>query len=561
MSNLYAVTIFGVDLDWTVSTTVLVLMLAEMALVALALVAFILITVRKHALSKRKQNILVTHAAETEKDHSIVGISVDAAVVKRRFTVGEAFECEGLVVTASYNSEPSTETVTGYTVDPPAMDRPGRPNVTVRYGGYSTYYTIEVAEKEKARTCVGLSLDVSAVQRRFTAGEAFNCSGLIVRALFDREPLSEEVYDYTVDTPAMDTAGEKQVIIRRGDFAEYYTVEVLPAAERKLIGIDLDLDAVRADFTVGETFDSAGLGVIAHYDAEPYEERVTDFTVDAPDLSAKGMTNVVVHYGDYVQTYPVFVAEGRALTGITLDASVVRREFVTGEEFNCSGLIVTADYDAEPYTEELSDYEVEAPDLSEEGEKEVKVSYLGKTASYTVSVVRPSAQPAEDVIRYDRSFRAKVIQADEDTKKYYSAIKNELLSYKKVHDRLSWKRETYRASGDSVAKIGFRGNTLCLFLPLDPAEFAETRYKVEDASANKSSEDTPCLFRIKNEKRLRLSIELIARVMEERGIVRTDRPEEDYTEPYQGTDDLIAQGLIREKLTTKAEEDAFFSKK
>ncbi len=792
MSDLFAVTIFGVELDWTVSTTVLVLMLVQIALVAVALLAFVFLVVRKHALSNRKQNILVTHAAEDEaKDHAVVGISLDTAVVKRKFLVGEEFDYEGLIVTASYNSEPSAETVKDFSVDAPDMTQPGKPTVTVWYNGYSAYYTIEVAEREAVRSCIGISVDSSAAKKEFTVGEPFDFGGIVVHARYDLEPFSEEVFDFEVEEPSTDTEGEKQVVVRRGDFAEYYHVNVVAARKaRELIGIDLDVESVRADFVVGETFDCSGLVVIARYDAEPYSEQVTDFTVEEPDMTKKGMTNVVVHFGDYVQTYPIFIAEGRTLVGITLDTSVVRREFVTGEEFNAVGLIVTAEYDAEPFTEELTDYGLQAPDLTEEGEKEVVVSYLGKMASYTVTVTAPVSAPAEEPaeepapetseeaiaavpaeegeegseegsvvrydksftarliqssdetkhwytllkndllsykkvkdrmswkketyrfakeniakfgfrgntlclflaltpaevdesrykvedvsanrsfedtpcmyrikndmrvkrafeliaavmervgaekydrisedyylpyegihelvnkglakrlivvsegfegmgqntegageelaaagtfkkneqvltepfvieeesveggnLRYDKSFHAKVIQADDETKKFYSAIKNELLSYKKVHDRLSWKRETYKAAGGCVAKIGFRGNTLCLFLPLDPAEYAESRYKVEDASANKSSEDTPCMFRIKNDKRLRLSFDLIARVMEERGLVRTDRPEEDYAEPYQDIVQLIEQGLVRRKITTKEEEEAVFSRK
>ena len=490
--------------------------------------------------------------------------------MRRLFAAGETFDCGGLVVTANYNGAPLTENVVDFTVETPEMSFPGSRNVLVRYGGFSAYYTIEIAANAEQRTCVGISLDVTAVRKQFAEGEPFDCAGLVVVAHYDREPLAEEVFDYTVESPATDEEGVKQVVIRHGDFVEYYNIEVTPVCkERTLVGIDLDLEAVRADFFVGETFDCAGLGVVARYDAEPYAERVTDFTVEAPDLTEKGMKNVVVRYGDFVQTYPVFVAEERALVGITLDTSVVRREFAAGETFNAVGLIVTADYDAEPYSEELSDYEVEAPDLSEEGEKEVRVSYLGKTASYSVTVVRP-AETAEEtaavaldesLIRYDKSFTARLIQTSDENKRWYTLIKNELLSYKKVHDRMSWKRETYKAAGGCVAKISFRGNTLCLFLPLDPAEFVESRYKVEDDSVNKSSEDTPCLFRIKNDKRLRLSFDLIARVMEERGLARVDHEEVDYAEPYQDTEALIEKGLVRRKVTTKEEEDAVFTRK
>ncbi len=593
MSNL-SIVIFGQDLPLTVSTVVLILMLAQLVLVGIALIIFILLMVRKYAIAKRRQNILVTHAAESQTPvRSLVGIALDTVVVQREFKVGEPFNCRGLIVTAQYSAEPTSEQVTDYAVEAPAMDREGKPNVTVRYKGITAVYSIQITA-EAARAPIGITLDTSAVRREFTVGEDFDCTGLAVTARFNLEPTSEQVTDFSVEPPAMDTAGEKTVLVRYGDYVELYSITVAEApAERVLTGIELDLSVVKTDFIVGEPFDCEGLGVVACYSADPTEERVTDFTVEAPDLSKEGMTNVVVRYQDFVQTYPIFVTEGRALVGIALDTSAVRREFTVGEEFNFVGLTVIAQYDAEPMTEEVTDYEIYVPDLAEAGEYEVQVSYLGKTASYTVTAEAPAVEPEpvaevqeapaqpeeapaepapvfdeaalgelsdeelESTLRFDKSFHAKLIQSDDDIKRFYSMIKNELLSYKKVHDRMSWKRETYKGGGQCVAKMSFRGNTLCLFLPIDPNSLADSRYKVEDASGNKSSEDTPCLFRIKNEKRAHLAIDLIGFVMETLGVERTEHEEVDYTEPYESTMHLIAKGLVRREYRTKEEESIF----
>ncbi len=568
MSNLYAFVLFGREMQWTVSTTVLFLMLAQAALAAIALIVFAILMLRKYAGNKRKQNILVGETSPATKERELVGISVDASAVQRSFKVGDYFNYDGLIVTANYDSEPRTETITDFTVEEPVMSREGKPTVTVKYGGFTAFYTIDVSPVETARVPMGVELDLSGVRREFTVGERFDYGGLVVRMKYSAEPFTEEVFLYTVDIPSTDEAGEKAVAVHCGDFTEVYMIEVKEAA-REPIGIELDLSVVKTDFFVGETFDSEGLGVIARYADEPTEERVTDFTVETPDLSREAIVDVVVRYGAFTQTYPIFVIEGRSLVGITLDTSVVRREFVVGEEFNCMGLIVTADYDSEPFNEQVEDYEVEEPDMSAEGMPEVKISYRGMSATYQVSVVSAEAGDDEEevaiadedgyerVLHIDRSFTARLIQADEDTQRFYSMIKNELLCYKKVHDRVSWKRETYKCAGNYVAKMNFRGNTLCLYLPLDPAEYADTRYKVEDASPNKSNEDTPCLFRIKNEKRARLAIDLIAKVMERSGIVRKEREPVDYSMPAQSTDELVEQGLIRREYRLRKKGNSF----
>ena len=146
---------------------------------------------------------------------------------------------------------------------------------------------------------------------------------------------------------------------------------------------------------------------------------------------------------------------------------------------------------------------------------------------------------------YNRSFTAKYIQSDGDTKNYYVHLKNELLSYKKVHARMSWKRETFRLGKNVVARLAYRGKTLCIYLPLDPSQFAESKYHVEDASDIVAYADTPCLYRIRSERREKYAEELVATVMKEQGTVKIDRPFEDYYMPYEGVVQLIDKGLIK----------------
>lgn len=386
--------IFPIDFG-KVSSIVLLLILVQAAIIVIALAVFLILLVRKRVRAKQRRSLFIS-PSEAAAERRLVGITVDSSAVQREFTAGEVFNSDGLIVTANYSTEPLSERIDEYTVEEPDMSRAGSPTVTVSYGGFTAFYTIEIAENEVARTPIGMELDLAAVRREFAPGEPFDHSGLAVRLLFAREPYLEDVYDFTVEAPDMSETGEKMVAVRYGDFVEFYQI------------------------------------------------------------------NVVV------------------------------------------------------------------PELAEEA-----------------ATAEDAGDEYERVLHVDKSFTAKLIQSDGDTQRYYSAIKNELLNYKKVHDRMSWKRETYKVSGSYVAKISFRGSTLCLFLPLDPAAFAETKYKVEDASSYKSSEDTPCLFRIKNEKRMRLACELIAQVMEERGVVRKEREPVDYTMPEQPVEELVEQGLVR----------------
>ena len=149
------------------------------------------------------------------------------------------------------------------------------------------------------------------------------------------------------------------------------------------------------------------------------------------------------------------------------------------------------------------------------------------------------------VVTYNRSFMAKYIQASDETKDYYVHLKNKLLSYIKVRARISWKRESFTFGRSPMARLVFRGKTLCLCLPLDPGQFAESKYHVEDVSNIALYADTPCMYRIRNDRRLNYAYELIDFVAQNVGTKETNRHYEDYYMPYEGLVQLIDKGLVK----------------
>ncbi len=150
-------------------------------------------------------------------------------------------------------------------------------------------------------------------------------------------------------------------------------------------------------------------------------------------------------------------------------------------------------------------------------------------------------------VRYDKSFTAKLIQTSDQNKAYYSELKNEILSYKKVKARTSWKQESFRFGRASVAKFEIRGKTLCLYLALESARYNETKYLVEDVSEVKKNESTPCLYRIKNDRRLRYAKDLLADVFQNFETQKLEIQPVDYAKdfPYEETEPLIDRELVK----------------
>lgn len=75
------------------------------------------------------------------------------------------------------------------------------------------------------------------------------------------------------------------------------------------------------------------------------------------------------------------------LKEITLDISAAKIFYEAGETFTAEGLIVTAKMsDNTTKTIEIAECELSAPDMNVEGEKKVTVTYMGKSAEFTITV-------------------------------------------------------------------------------------------------------------------------------------------------------------------------------
>ena len=183
--------------------------------------------------------------------------------------------------------------------------------------------------------------------------------------------------------------------------------------------------------------------------------------------------------------------------------------------------------------EESEDDEVETEILPEEDEPQEVVRSVDKRTGLAI------------IVRYKKSFTAKLIQSDDKVKAYYSLLKNELLSYNKVKSRTSWNHENFNFGKSNIARFSIRGKSLCVYFALDPAAYADTKYKVEHAESKKY-EGIPCMYRIKNARRVKLALDLIAALAEKYGIQKGKQQNENYYQPYETTKVLIDIGLIKE---------------
>lgn len=134
---------------------------------------------------------------------------------------------------------------------------------------------------------------------------------------------------------------------------------------------------------------------------------------------------------------------------------------------------------------------------------------------------------------------------DDQLKEFYDILKNKLLSYKGVKSRFSWGAESFRIGRKLYAMLVVKGKTLNLYLAMDPASLADTKFKAEDASDSKKYSEVPTRYAVKNPLRSRYASELIEMLFD--GIQPSGASYTDYKLPYETTAKLVDMGLVKLK--------------
>lgn len=173
-------------------------------------------------------------------------------------------------------------------------------------------------------------------------------------------------------------------------------------------------------------------------------------------------------------------------------------------------------------------------------------------------VVVPVPDDPGKFTRFKRSFKAKIIESDEEVKGFYFDLKNAFLSYSRISSQVSWSNDRYTFAGDTIAKVGVRGRTLCVYLALNPDEFPSSVYHQRFAGDTKMYEKTPMMVKVKSGVALKRAIRLVEMLMENLGAVKDDdRVPVDYSEEFafRSEEQLLAEGLIKTAIVEKSDMD------
>ncbi len=230
------------------------------------------------------------------------------------------------------------------------------------------------------------------------------------------------------------------------------------------------------------------------------------------------------------------------------------------------GKVIGKEELAKSYTEEIEALKQRLNALEEKAS-------LAKEAEEEITEREEEKTECEEIAQFNNiprgkklSFTAKLLSLNENIQASFNAVHNELVSFKKVHSRLSVKGMSYRFGKTLLAKMTVNGKTLKLHLNLDLEAFNENVYHQKDLSLVKAYSEVPFTVKIKSSRGKANALKLTEALAEKFGLIKNSRfIPEDIIKRLSGEaeseekDSIITEELINEEPVSEIRENALFN--
>ena len=175
-------------------------------------------------------------------------------------------------------------------------------------------------------------------------------------------------------------------------------------------------------------------------------------------------------------------------------------------------------------SQEEQEEESEEPEEEDE-EEETGESEGVQTGEITWEEVASNKRRAKPRFTFDMKLRI----ASDDVKRFYSDIKNALLSYG-MHARMSRHKENFNKGRNNIARMAINGKTLKIYLAINPAEIDPKYYHHRDVSDKKGVAELPTMINVRSKVAVKKVKMLIDRIAEELVIFPKKYTPQDFTE-------------------------------
>lgn len=210
-------------------------------------------------------------------------IEVSHMPTKTRYFVGEPFDATGLVVTAYYADNTSTQ-ATGYTLSSPDMSAYGNKTVTVTFDEKTVDFSILVVDVS------GIEVKTMPTKVEYPKGDVFDATGLSILVKYTDGTSETKTSGFEVSGFDSSSVGEKTITVTYKTHTATFKVTVYD-----LSGIRITSFPSKVYYKIGESFDPSGL-TVAELRQDGTEKEITDYDISGFDSSTAGSKTITVSY-------------------------------------------------------------------------------------------------------------------------------------------------------------------------------------------------------------------------------------------------------------------------
>lgn len=327
-----------------------------------------------------EKNLTVSYGGHTlsfsvyVEEKTLEYIEVTKLPDKTVYIEKQTFDPAGMEVTAYYNNGTS-EIVTGWTYSA-NLNFTGNRTVHVYYEGYSAAISVRV----DAKSVMALELVSAPNQTTYVEGTELYLDGLSIRVLYDNGDVSS-IYHYNANITGydMNRIGVQIVTAEYGGKTVTFEIEVI---KKSITHIWIEAEPDKTSYLEGEPFDPAGMVVMAYYNNDT-SGVVEGYTVTGYDPLCTGGQQLEVTYQGHSAYFYVDVRP-KSMVSIGVTTLPDKTEYLEGEAFDSTGIVVTAYYDNG--TSEIWPYYRCEGYSSQPGEHCITVIYSNFTAQFNVKV-------------------------------------------------------------------------------------------------------------------------------------------------------------------------------
>lgn len=165
----------------------------------------------------------------------------------------------------------------------------------------------ELEEEEPAKTIVSIAVKTAPSKTNYTAGDKISTSGMVLTVNYSDGTSTTVTSGYEIDTQYAVGSGTKTVTVTYKGKTATFSISVIPAAEKTIVGMRIQKFPDKMNYFYKETLSTSGMTLLVEYSDGTSETVTSGYSVPATTFSKTGTHTVTVTYEGFEDDFSVNV--------------------------------------------------------------------------------------------------------------------------------------------------------------------------------------------------------------------------------------------------------------